>query len=403
MSKIQAPVITNETPANDEYGIVVRPIGGSGGGDVTIIAPLPLPVTIADEPVDVNIVSSVPIEVEATDLDIRDLEFATDKVDVSGSVISTSSAPIVSTVTGTLDGNGDIVVLELNGAKGASALFPNANDFSGTIVFETSNDGGIEYNEVQANAKPTWEVSNPLLADVQPSNSEWIFVLSGGETHVQVRVTSYASGSAEVTITGTDVASNPVQNATFAGVGGNRPVAAIMVGGRDGNEARPVQIRGDADGGGNQGFVTWDQSGTRRLGAPITGANDFGKAIGGKFSDNTFEFVEIRDVTPAADTNGAVVRHPRPSFDSGLVELTDTLAVLTALTILLTGILICNLTGAAHTVTVTNTAGDLYLNEYPLQPNMTVFIPLGGITAVGVKWNADANAVVNAQLVGETV
>lgn len=49
MSKYQQIVTTRETPEADEIGLVVRIAGGgSGGGDVTIISPIPLPVTIAD-------------------------------------------------------------------------------------------------------------------------------------------------------------------------------------------------------------------------------------------------------------------------------------------------------------------------------------------------------------------
>jgi len=111
------------------------------------------------------------------------------------------------------------------------------------------------------------------------------------------------------------------------------------------------------------------------------------------------------DVTgPLTDTElraSPVPVRNNPSFDSGLVILTNSLTILTTSTILIIGILICNLTTSVHTVTVTNTAGIKYLNAYPLQGNMTVFIPMGGIEAVGVKWNADANDSVTAQLVGE--
>jgi hypothetical protein len=110
-------------------GMVVRPIGGSSGGDVTIIGPLPLPVEfqtpqeiIVTNPVDVSdstiavsnfpvsqlvtgpltdaelratpvpvngtVSVTEPVTVDAVDLDIRDLVFATDKVDVSGSSVS---------------------------------------------------------------------------------------------------------------------------------------------------------------------------------------------------------------------------------------------------------------------------------------------------------------------------
>lgn len=98
MGKIQQIVVTNQTPESDEYGVVVRFAGGSGPGstvdqgaagtdpwpvkfltpqEVIITSPIPLPVSF-----------STPVEVVATNLDIRDLAFATDKVDVSGSSVT---------------------------------------------------------------------------------------------------------------------------------------------------------------------------------------------------------------------------------------------------------------------------------------------------------------------------
>lgn len=89
-----------------------------------------------------------------------------------------------------------------------------------------------------------------------------------------------------------------------------------------------------------------------------------------------------------------------PGYDSGLVTLPDALTVLTALTVRVLGILLCNLTANAQVVTVTDTAGNKRLNAYPLQGNSTVFVDLGGVSLVGVKWQAGAAASVNAQLVG---
>ena len=307
MAKQQQIVVTDLTPDSNEMGLVVRPIGGTGGGDVTIIAPLPLPVAIT-EPIGSNVAADSVSVTLATDEDPIDVNI----VSPNPLPVTASFVPIISTNSGLLDGNGDEVVLELNGASGASALFPDTpNDFNGTVVFETSSNGGVEYNEVQANSKPSWEASNPVLADVQPSNSQWIFCLSGGETHIKVRVTSYVSGSVTVTLTGTAVNSDPVQNATFAGGGGNRPVACVLIGGRVGvsNDARPVSIASDNDVANDQAFVVRDMAGTRRVGAAMTGANDFGKAIGGIDDTDVFQFAEIRDTDPVGNENGVIVRN----------------------------------------------------------------------------------------------
>lgn len=100
--------------------------------------------------------------------------------------------------------------------------------------------------------------------------------------------------------------------------------------------------------------------------------------------------------------NDVVATPAAPGYDSGRVTLPDTLTVLTGSTIRARGVALCNLTSAAQTVTVTNTAGEYFLKDFPLQASMSVYVELGAATMVGVKWNAGAAASVSAQLVGET-
>lgn len=109
----------------------------------------------------------------------------------------------------------------------------------------------------------------------------------------------------------------------------------------------------------------------------------------------------VRNSLPGATDYGVVTRVPAPGYDSDVVTLPDTLTALTTDTIRAKGVLLCNLTSTQKLVTLTDTAGTERLKEFPLQGRMTTFIPLGDITMVGVKWNADAAASVNAQLVGD--
>ena len=96
-------------------------------------------------------------------------------------------------------------------------------------------------------------------------------------------------------------------------------------------------------------------------------------------------------------------RPAAPNYDSGIVTLPATLTALTAHVIRADLILLCNLTTAKQTVTVTDRtgAGSERLNAYPLQPNMTVLVPLGGVQMDGVSWQAGGASAVNAQLIGE--
>lgn len=92
---------------------------------------------------------------------------------------------------------------------------------------------------------------------------------------------------------------------------------------------------------------------------------------------------------------------PGPTYDSGIVTLTDTIAALTTDTIQAASLLLCNLTTSAQAVTVTDTAGNYYLKDFPLQGKMTIVLALGAMSLVGVKWKAGANLAVNALLVGQ--
>lgn len=94
------------SPQNAELGVAVA-ITADGSGNHTLTSQ-----DAAVKSLDVNVVNTVPVSVggsvavTATDLDIRDLVFATDKVDVSGSSVSISGTVAVtqSTSPWTVDG-----------------------------------------------------------------------------------------------------------------------------------------------------------------------------------------------------------------------------------------------------------------------------------------------------------
>lgn len=104
---------------------------------------------------------------------------------------------------------------------------------------------------------------------------------------------------------------------------------------------------------------------------------------------------------PTPSAYGVTTREAAPNFDSGLVTLTDSLASITTDTIKGGVMVLCNITSSLRTVTLTNTAGTKYMNAYPLQANMTIFIAFGRMSLAGIKWNASALASVNGQFVGD--
>lgn len=104
---------------------------------------------------------------------------------------------------------------------------------------------------------------------------------------------------------------------------------------------------------------------------------------------------------PPADAYGVVAREAAPAYDSGIVNVPDSIDVVTGDTIRVLGVLLCNRTTSAKSFSLTNTAGDFYFKDYPLQGKMTVFLPLGRVEMVGAKWSASVADSVNAQLVGD--
>lgn len=74
------PAVANETPSTDVLGMVVRVAGAVASGGLTDAELRATPV-----PVSGTVSVNEPVTVDAVNLDIRDLVFATDKVDVSGS------------------------------------------------------------------------------------------------------------------------------------------------------------------------------------------------------------------------------------------------------------------------------------------------------------------------------
>lgn len=110
----------------------------------------------------------------------------------------------------------------------------------------------------------------------------------------------------------------------------------------------------------------------------------------------------VKTSLPADNEAGQVTREAPDNYDSGITALTNAYVAPTVLTVRVTGIWLCNLTASVQPVFVTNTGGNLYLNGYPLQANQSIFLPMGGVKLVGIKWKATNGASVDAQIFGRT-
>lgn len=130
------------------------------------------------------------LTVDASNLDIRDLTFAADKVDVSGSDVDVTSMPLSAETVlqnaATATGNGTAMAV----SGYATVVLEVTGTFSATVVFEGSRDGGTTYY-------PLYGQSDLAVVD-RLSSAGLIFINVAGLTHIRARIDFYASGSVTV-------------------------------------------------------------------------------------------------------------------------------------------------------------------------------------------------------------
>lgn len=97
---------------------------------------------------------------------------------------------------------------------------------------------------------------------------------------------------------------------------------------------------------------------------------------------------------------GQVTREAPDNYDSGIVTLPNSYNEIIATTVRVSGLWLCNLTGVVQPVSVKNHAGNVYVNAYPLQGNMSIFLNFGRVKMVGIQWLATNAASVNGQIWG---
>lgn len=89
-----------------------------------------------------------------------------------------------------------------------------------------------------------------------------------------------------------------------------------------------------------------------------------------------------------------------PTFDSGLVPIPNGMTVLTGVTVMVSALVLNNLTNQVRLVYVTNSADVAYLSAYELMPHSFLVLPFHGVPMVGIKWACPPGGVVNGQVVG---
>jgi hypothetical protein len=202
---------------------------------------------------DVNVInSSLPIS--ATDLDIRDLQFATDKVDISGSSISVSNFPSVQTVqgstlflSGTANANNIDIIPSTDVSGYDTVIIHNTGTYNLSTAAQFSNDG---VNWVAVLGQSLSAAGTAPGTNLNTTNTIFKVPVSG--RFFRYRTTAFTSGtitanvyisvndindfgsrnntiSGTVTTTGTITAGNVQVTGTGAALNAT-PIAATVVG-----------------------------------------------------------------------------------------------------------------------------------------------------------------------------
>lgn len=108
--------------------------------------------------------------------------------------------------------------------------------------------------------------------------------------------------------------------------------------------------------------------------------------------------------TPIKVVNGNGIQTLGYNYNSGMVTLTNTAALLTSATVAVKILHCANITGGAVTLTITDNQGSpvTYWSAVSVAANSVMVVNYGdpGLVMQGVKWNASASSSLNCQLEG---
>ncbi len=198
-SKIQQIVVTNDTPGNDEFGLVVRPIGGTGGGDVTIVDP------IGQKPMDESV--SVVIASDQTPIPVT----------VSGASSVTASA--------TLTNNGETLDINTEG-MGALLIQITATTlgWDGHLNFTMSVDG-VQFDGIAIPGQNSDSVVGPYVPRFfMDSFDKFIRANVAGIKTFRLTVSNRTVGTVTVKMLAVTVALDNLVSSVIVGAIGNSAV-----------------------------------------------------------------------------------------------------------------------------------------------------------------------------------
>lgn len=135
---------------------------------------------------------------------------------------------------------------------------------------------------------------------------------------------------------------------------------------------------------------------------PVTGDEVERQVTGIGDPDDWSKIAKVTDASPAVDALGIVVRSAPDNYNSGLVDVTDSLTPVTAITTRVTTLLVINDATQLRHLTIKDGAGTTYITAMPVQPKTMQAFGFGGAPmADGVSVNVNTGQTgLRIQLVG---
>ena len=282
-----------------------------------------------------------------------------------------------------------------NIAAYAGATVTISGTFTATVQFEASSDGTV-WSAITGYAVAT---GTGVTAATAPGN--WQFN-AGGLKFLRVRCSAFTSAPT-VNIVGSAGSYNPPASTGAITVGavdqGTGGSSAWKVTGAGGTfpvtqSTSPWVVSGAVTTSGTasvtQTTSPWIVAGGGTAGTPGTAVL-------------TVQGVGSGTAIPISGAISFISQGLLTAYDSTLTGLSNSVAALTATTIVVQMLYCNNSDTAAHTVTVTNTAGGNYVGpnfSIPALSNVVFWESQVGLKMVGVKWGADTANKVYCQISG---
>lgn len=125
------------------------------------------------------------------------------------------------TVTGTIAASGDVVVLALGGARGASLFIPSSTTLIATLQVKASFDGGTTYSYLCPLDTGNLSTNSTTVSAIAALAVGVAIHVPSGATHIRVFALSYSSGTATINLRANDGGTTVSIGSVILGGGGS--------------------------------------------------------------------------------------------------------------------------------------------------------------------------------------